>query len=320
MENQDFNTLHTKIQRFFQEGDYTTALALINDHADEFPEYQHLMDYWKITLNAQCGDTITCLELLRDKLESGFWYGEDLLRKNPALGSLQGEDSFEELYKLNQKIHLKDAENTYPMLTLRTEGRCQSGDTPCPLLIGLHENASMASDSMPFWQPAAKTGWLVAVVQSSQALWKGAYVWDDRHQAEQRIIEQYNALKDGYAIDPHRVILGGLSLGGDIAIWLTLERKIPACGFIAIAPDGPCIDSDLECCSLVEKNTENPPRGLIIVGAEDNTIHLDRIQHFTSYLNRSGIECKLHIVANAGHDFNLAYEDSLLEGLAYLLE
>jgi predicted esterase len=188
------------------------------------------------------------------------------------------------------------------------------------MLIGLHENASMASNSMPFWQPAAKTGWLVAVVQSSQALWKGAYVWDDRRQAERRIIDQYNALKNRYAIDPDRVILGGLSLGGDIAIWLTLERKIPACGFIAIAPDGPCIDFELECSSLVEKNEENPARGYIIVGAEDNTIHLERIQLFASYLNRSGIECKLHIVPNASHDFNLTYEYSLLEGLAYLLE
>jgi predicted esterase len=320
MEAKDFNSFQQDIQSHYQSGDYAASLSLVIEHGDDYPEYQHLLSYWRITLLTRIGEMDQALDYLREILLTGFWYGEALLRKNPALSALQGMETFEELVALNQALHQRDSEHVYPMLTLRSAGKCEAGGEPCPLVIGLHANACMAADSLPFWQPAAHAGWMVAAPQSSQAMWKGAYMWDDRQAAENQINELFISLTQSYAIDPDNIILAGHSMGGDIAIWLALTQDFPIRGFIAIGPDGPFLESMEEWAPQFASRGLNNARGYIIIGAEDATIAPENIRKLTEVLNQNGFDCQLDSIPGAGRDYSPDYGEALLRGLAYLVD
>jgi predicted esterase len=170
---------------------------------------------------------------------------------------------------------------------------------------------------MDFWRLAASVGWLVAVPQSSQALWKGAYVWDDYQTTEKEILQHYENINNQYAVNPDQVILAGHSMGGEIAIRLTLKQTIRASGFVAFGPGGPFIENLEEWQTLLEQNHVEGLKGYIIFGDQDNTIPQKNIQSLGNMLNEAGLDCMMEQVPLAGHDFVPEYAQALLRALEF---
>ena len=170
-----FEEIQSQIQAAYQAGDYTAALELAERHTARFPEQTPLLFYWRVCMHARLEQPSQAIRLLAEVLDSGLWYGEVLLRKSPSLKSLQGIDEFERLVAWNRELQSAAQAQRFPLLILRSEGGCQEKANPCPLLLGLHANMGIAQTSLPLWQPAASSGWLVAAPQSSQAMWKDAY-------------------------------------------------------------------------------------------------------------------------------------------------
>ena len=200
MEPPTFDELQAQFEELYRDGEYITALDLATENFDLFPEHHHLLYYWRIVMSARIGEFDQALFLLQEALEGGIWYGDVLLRKSPSLKDLQGHPEFERLVELNQDLRQQDSQQSFPLFTLRPEGRCQAGDEPCPLLLALHANAGNTQGSLGFWRPAASAGWLVAAPQSTQAIWRGAYVWDDRPTSESEIRKHYASLLENYAV------------------------------------------------------------------------------------------------------------------------
>jgi predicted esterase len=313
-----FEDFQHKIQASYATGEFSAALELANIARHAFPEHAHLIDYWRIAMSARTGDNLQALNLLEQVLQTGFWYGETLLRKSPSFVSLQGLPAFEVLVERNNKMRQLEQEALYPLLVLRSEGRCLSDGPSCPLMIALHANAGTAHDSVAFWQPAAQSGWLVAAPQSDQAMWKGAYVWDDRETSREQIKQHYQTLLKTYACDPQQVILAGHSLGGEVAAWLAITGSIPAKGFLAFGPAGPLSDDLQTWLPLVEKAGWSGLRGYLVLGEEDESILRDNLQRWVEMLNTSGIPTELEEVPHAGHEYAPEYESSLLRALEYL--
>jgi len=315
----DFNDLQKHLQELYQNKEFAVALSLATRQFDRFPENRILLYYWRITMAVRTGDIPLSLRLLREALSSGVWYGDALLRKSPSLKSLQGLPEFENLIELNQELAKEDHQESFPLFTLRPEGRCQEESLACPLLLALHANASTAQGSMSFWKPAATTGWLVAAPQSTQAIWKGAYIWDNREVTEREIRRYYSLLQAGYSIDPQCTVLAGHSMGGETAIWLALKGVIETIGFIAIGPSGPFIDEPIIWEPLIQENLTGNLRGYIIIGKADTEISPENIQKLIKMLNQAGISCKLENIPNAGHDYIPEYDASFLRALDYLI-
>jgi len=320
MHYDSFEDFQQKIQANYSAGEFTSALELADAVRDDFPEHSHLIDYWRIAMAARTGDNQQAIQILEQVLQSDFWYGETLLRRSPSFMSLQGIPAFEELVDRNNRLRELDQEALYPLLILRSEGRCQHGDPPCPLLIGLHANAGTAQDSVEFWQPAAQAGWLVAAPQSDQAMWKGAYVWDDRELAEAQIKKHFETLLKNYACDPEQVVLAGHSLGGETAAWLAITGAVPARGFLAIGPAGPLSDNLQTWLPLIDQAGWSGLRGYVILGEEDESIQHDNLRSWVEMLNTNGIPTELEEVPHAGHEYAPEYESSLLRALDYLLQ
>ncbi len=320
MPEASFEETYIRLQNLFQAGEYAEALEAATEAVQIYPEQRTVLDYWRMGMSARLGDADLALEILRQAVERGQWYSEVLLRRSPSFKSLQSLPVFEELVARNQIMAEQDPATQYPIYTLRPEKRCQAGGPPCPLLIGLHSNMGTVYSSMGFWKPAAANGYLVAALQSSQALWKGAYVWDDRDLTERDVKHAYANLEENYAVDSRRLILGGHSLGGEMAIWLAIKGAVPAAGFLAIGPGGPWIDNLEQWQPLLREHTPTSLRGYIIAGEQDLSIPHENIETLVEWLNRAGISCELEIVPGLEHDHTPEYDPAVQRGLNFIME
>ena len=253
-------------------------------------------------------------------LDSGFWYGETLLRKSPSLQPLQNNARFEKLVERNQEQQLKDQEQLFPLITLRSKGGCQDDEHPCPLLVALHGNGSSAQTSVDFWKPAASAGWLVGIPQSSQAMWKDAYVWNDLDIARAEIEQHFNLLKRQYAVDPRRSVLAGHSMGAEVAIWLALTGALEVQGVVAIAPGGPFMDNPDDWSDLAQAYSGDKLSVTLIYGTADTSIPQANIPVLAEILQNAGIRCELEILPGVGHEYEPAYIAPFLRGLNFIIE
>src|SRR5512136_1790433 len=211
MEASTFDEIYSQLQDLYQDEEYLAALDMATQAVERFPEQRTVLDYWRMTLSARTGNPAQALSILQAALDSGCWYSELLLRRSPSLKALQGSPEFEALLARNQEAAERDQQVHFPLFTIRPQGKCQSGGPPCPLLVGLHTNGGNVQTSLDFWKPAATSGWLVAAPQSSQAIWKGAYVWDNRPIAETELKKHFVTLDERYAVDASRTVIAGHS-------------------------------------------------------------------------------------------------------------
>ncbi len=320
MNARTFDEVQASIQRFYQQGKYTAALDLATQELSHYPDQTPLLNYWRICMAARLEDKELSIRLLDEQTRSGFWYGEVLLRKSPSLLPLQGLPEYERLVGLNRQLQELDRVTNFPLITLRPEGKCQSDTPACPLLIGLHANGGTAQTSINFWRSAANLGFVVAVPQSSQAMWKDSYVWNDLEIAKEEVARDYARLTQKYSLDAQRVVLAGHSMGGEVAIWLALTGAIRVRGFIAFGPGGPYMDNPSDWLSVIQERSDPDLRGYIVVGEQDDTISQDGYRTLVEFFDQEGVPCELEVVPQAGHDFTMEYEASLKRALEFILQ
>jgi predicted esterase len=320
MNQMTFEALQNRIQQLYQDGDYRAALNLATEAVPNFPDHSALLYYWRISMTARLGDTGSALRLLEAALGAGLWYGEVLLRQSPSWKPLQGLPEFERLVERSHALQAAEHSALFPLITLRPEGECGAGDLPCPLLIGLHGNTATAQGELDFWKQAAGAGWLVAAPQSSQAVWRQAYVWDDLETARAEILHHHAALKNQYSVDPQHVVLAGHSMGAEVAIWLALTGAIETRGFIAVGHGGPFLDEPGSWLPYIEQGKGRGLSGYFIVGAKDETIPQQNISILLDMLTEAGIPCNLEVVPGAGHDYVPEFSAGVLRGLGFITE
>ena len=318
MEYLTFEALQQHLLSLFKSEDYEAVRQLAAEQITSYPEKFHILAYWQITAAARQKEYPAAMQMIRGLLERGFWYGESVLTYSPSLQPLQELPEFISLVEASRALRAHSEKDTFRLLILRQEGRCRKEGPPCPLMIALHTNGGTVQDSIDFWKPAAAEGWITAAPQSTQAIWKGAYVWDDRSVVVEDMQRHYASLTNQYAIDPQQVILAGHSLGGETALWLAITGQVPVQGFIAFGPAGPIVDKPDEWHDLFYQAAQQGLRGYIIFGEEDESIPQENIRLLADYLNEAGIPTGLESVPHAGHDYDPAYADCLLRALEFV--
>ena len=196
---------------------------------------------------------------------------------------------------------------------IQPEGEARAS---APLLMVLHGNGSNGHAEVGSWSGQASKGWLLAHPQSSQLIGDDVYVWDDWEKAAQEVREHYAVLVEKYAIDPEKVILGGFSMGGGLAIWLTLSRAIKARGFVVL---GPYLRDIEALMPLLETARTDGLRGYIIVGEQDN-IGLEISRKVADLLRSHGIPCELEIRPGLKHTYPADFGQSLAKGIAFVMQ
>ena len=120
------------------------------------------------------------------------------------------------------------------------EPQSAKSNQPFPLCIVFHGNDSNPQAHAEFWRSLSRSGWLVALPQSSRAGEPpNTFSWNIPGSAEwnfQEVQNCLNQIKHNYKIDLSRIILAGFSMGGGLAIETVLGGHIASLGFITVAP------------------------------------------------------------------------------------
>ena len=306
-----FESLQQRLQELSTAGDYESARKLAEDNLPRFPKFAHILSLWLVGMSARLHKYPDAMSALERVLDTGFWYDEDMLRRSSALKAVWHRADFQELLTRNRQARECDAIEAHSLMVLHRDQACQPGKPECPLLIALHDNSSTASETLETWKEIASSGWLVAALQSSQAMWKGAYIWNDFDQAAIDLQDHFQVLSARYVIDPTQLILGGTGRGAEMAALLTLRGVLPVRGFIAINPTGPLISRPEKWESiLLEPREFNPPGYLLIDSRLEESVQ-ENVRIFTDLLNESGIHAELDdqtsaSIKSANPDLNLA--------------
>jgi predicted esterase len=313
-----FTQLTNQIQTHIANGTYSEGLSLASQYVTEYPNEFPLINFWRISLAAKMNEPATANKILESTLASGIWYSDLLLRQSPSLENLQGEEEFERLAGISLRMQVSDPANAVPMFVMRPKGACGPEDDGCPAAIFLHANQDTAQKNMPHWQSLADHGWLVAMPQSSAAMWADAYVWMDYESAAKEIEEHYSRLIEEYSVDTEQLVLAGFSMGAEVALAMALSVRIEVQGFILLAPNGPFMDNLAEWEPFIEKARDKGLRGVILMGIADEAISQDNIRELVTTFNKNGIACDLKTTSDLEHDYPEDFDKALEEGLKFI--
>lgn len=292
-----------------QDGAYAEAFDLVTREAHVFPEYaQKVIYYWRMSMACRLKKKVLALHLLEEAVQAGLWYAG--LESDADFQLLYGEPEFERLAKLGMTHRSRAIANAVPVVKT-----LQPGTTPpWPLLLALHGSNANVEVQGVHWLSAVENGWLVALPQSSQVYAPGTYTWNDWDWAQQEVCERYAALCNSYSIDPTRVVIGGFSQGGGLALWLGLSGAIKAQGLLLV---GPFLDEISQIVPLLEKRVPDGLRVYLGAGQRDRYCHAIAEQ-LASLLPTYGIVCKLDDYPDLEHSFPADFEKKLPEALTFL--
>jgi acetyl esterase/lipase len=124
------------------------------------------------------------------------------------------------------------------------------------------------------------------------------------------------AIRREYQVDPARVVVGGFSMGGGLAVWLAASGTIEARGFIAVAP---YLEDAGQLRPLIEARQGRTLHGYIVVGDQDDRCY-QISQEIAALLRSHDIACELEVHPGLGHVFPPGFEGSLAKGLDFILQ
>lgn len=319
-------TTYTEITRqiiaCFNDEKLDEGMSLATEALTQFPDETASLNYWRLCLAASMEKPEMANQILEKSLSEGTWYSEMLLRQSPSLQAMQEDAEFERLVNVSLKMQEADPTDAHPMLVLRPEDGCGPDDEGCPVIYFLHGNQDSAHNNLVHWSPLANTGWLMALPQSSRALWAGAYAWADYESATVEATANFDRLTTNYGVNEQRVILGGFSMGAEVALAMALKGDIQAGGFLLLAPGGPFMD-DLSLWDpffeTFEQDENRQLRGYILTGDIDDAISQANVRTLVKRLNNAGIPTQHDTFANIAHEYPANFPETLELALAYIL-
>lgn len=271
-------------------------------------------EYSRACFACLLGDTDLALQLLEQGLAAGGWYSERVLREDEDLRPLQGLPAFERLVRASLDQQRNAQVRVEPILLV--EKPSDEVKPPYPLLVALHGNPD-GGLSTDLWHPCVPAGWLLALAIAGQPFWwgPGLRFWDDLELSEQEIRQHLSSLRRQYAIDEGRVVVGGFSRGGLVALRLAMRGGTGIGGFIAVG--AALRQPDLGVLTaLIPGARANGVRGYFVLGGQDQW--LGGAQTLAAAMKEQGLPCEVELHPELGHEFPPDFDRSLVRALEFL--
>ena len=290
------------------------AYKLLEDSFPRYPEHAGLLYNWQFCAAALLDKPDLAIKIIKESLDAGYCWSEEYFRNDPDLISLHNLPEFNRLVQVSEQLRLTAQLRVKPFLL--TLPQPDSKEPSLPLLIALHGNTMNARISVNDWKSAVDFGWLTALPQSSQLFGPEMFVWDNLELGGREIEAHYRELTETYSVDINRVVISGFSKGGEMAIWFALKEIVPLSGFIAVNPGGQLIQKVQSWLPILEEcKTLTNLRGYFVVGEQDSGA--EKIKALYEILLALGMECKLVIHPEIGHDLPDDFNQVLKKGLEF---
>ncbi len=162
-----------------------------------------------------------------------------------------------------------------------------------------------------------QAGWLVFHPMAKRLVGYGRHWWDTHIENRELIAEQAGAILSQYPVDYSKVILGGFSKGGEVAMVLILLGWLGAKGFITIGAGGYYHQKP----ELWQPLLESPPaglRGMVLYTPYDYERAGD-VNQAMELIQSAGIEIQLEKYPAEGHVFPEDFPDRIKKAVNYVL-
>ncbi len=292
--------------------EYDEAIVLLDSIRGNSQETSFEMSDWYATAYLGKKDYDRAFETWKTGHEKGYFY---LL--HPRLPAYKDIAEIEEFVLLSQR----DTE-------LRTEAIAKSKsikevllpeeydpEKNYPLLICLHGGGSTIERARSHWQSEKlRSEFVVMLVQSYRHYSLKKFGWrsgDERARADIRTLFEQTVSE--YSIDTARIIIGGVSAGGVMAIDIAVANVIPLVGFFGVCPGEPEALS-IETATLMNNRNLS---GFIVAGETD--FYRERQNKMMSIFDEAHFPYEFHEIEGLGHGYPEDFESWIDRGLAYIL-
>lgn len=272
-----------------------TLEEMLGDSDHEYARY--LITFHLTFFCAQAKDYEKCLDLLESGQQEGFFFPAVMGSRTwpeylPELKKLERFDTWFEENKRRREQAQQNASAEYFVQT--PDGYTE--DKTYPLLIVFHGGIDSNISSFIKWQSSMlQSECIVAYLQGN--LIQGSF-HRSLNSNQQAIAKQaYQQITQKYAVDPDRVMVGGASAGGMIAVVIAQDATIPVTGAILAFPGPPPGLTE----DKLRKAAERGLRVALLTGELDGAIKIQK--ELGVLFDKAGLPNRFVVFPGIGHKY-----------------
>ncbi|MGD2034490.1 MAG: hypothetical protein PVF73_05500 [Bacteroidales bacterium] len=308
-----FESLMKTYHERFDSNQISEAIDLLEKSLQTYPDRHYEINKELAIAYGHLGEFQKSFEIWNKGFESGNYYC--IIPQWDIYKPFNNIDGFEEIYKKDREIREKAILNTSIKIEILKPDNYDS-IKDYPLLIVLHGGGSSNETSMKYWRSSSLTeNYIIAYLQSYLTYDMKSFGWSwDRPRTKEELKKAFKEIKNKYSIDTARVVIGGMSAGGYVALRTSIHDLFSNIGFIAVCPDlrwGYPELSDIQ-------STKNKIKGYIISG--DNDMCLESIENWTHILDDSNLDYRYNIISDMGHEYPIEFSKEIEIALKFINE
>lgn len=279
-------------------GQHQSALDRVEDafeslHDDDLPT----ATFWRICLLNRVDRPGDAVAALTAALDRGWWYGEQMLRGDDDLATLQGNSNWEPLVieSIRRQLAAADIE---PECEFR-----KAAAEPAGTVVALHAGGGRVRHTAEVWASILNRGYDLMVPGSRQRISHDRANWNDRETAFRDIIGQVEP-----RLRSSRLVLVGRSQGAVRAAELAAgpwREQTSGLVLVALAPRADNIG-------------EVSAAAFCIVGDEDRADSQDRLEAFAARQRAAARPIRVARIAGMGHNYPREFAPLLQQAMDWL--
>ena len=309
----DFDRVTKQVFALYEKKDYESGLRVSTKADKTFSRKRDRTLYWVACFQSLLGKSEAAISTLQDAVGRGYYWNKDALLQEPDLKPLHGDSRFEEIVKRSEELRMGAQRYVKPMLKVFAPGT--SKGRKYPLMVTLHGRNGNAVDHAKRWKSLRTLDVICAIPQSGQLFHRGAYCWDDAERARKEASAHIKKVMRSYPVDSEKVLVGGTSQGGALAVRMALEQEpVRIKGFIVNVPAIRDFDSLIR---LLPRAAKKGLRGYIFTG--ENDPGRGRIEKLCDEMDSMGLPCRLKVQPKLGHDYPWGFDSKLAAAAKFVL-
>ncbi|MFH2036866.1 MAG: dienelactone hydrolase family protein [Candidatus Zixiibacteriota bacterium] len=292
--------------------DYDEALSLLDSIKNSYPENEFEITDWYGNLYLDTKQYDKAYEIWADGHEKGYFY---LLHPQlPPFKEIAETDEFKKLSEVDLDLRSKALEKSKSIREIVLPENYNK-TKKYPLLIALHGGSSTIERAKSHWHSdKLQSDFIIMFVQSYRYYNLKKFGWsggDERARADIKAL--YEETVAEYNIDTARVVIGGMSAGGSMALDMAGCGLIRLAGFFGVCPGKPASMTDSEIKSMAERGVKS----FIVAGETD--MFRSRQDELMASFDQFSVDYDFHEIKGMGHEYPEDFSRWIDIGLDYLL-
>ncbi len=307
----DFDEVTRRVFALYDAHGYREGLRASIEADRLFPKMRNRTLFWIACFYSLVGDSEEAIRTLRGAVARGYFWHESTLLNENDLRPLRGDARFKEVVSRSNELWKRAQRNSKPRLKVFVPRRGEK----FPLMVTLHGRGGNAVDHAKRWASLTRVGVACAIPQSSQVAQKGLFCWDDELTANKEVGAALVKVSRSYPIDSKKVLLGGTSQGGALAVKMALEQKLLKIkGFVVVVPAvrdvGPLVE-------LIPRAAAGGLRGYFFTGERDSS--RPKIEELYHEMEARRLPCRLDVQQGLGHEYPKNFAPKLASAVRFVL-